>query len=97
VIGVELTAEARADLDEIDMFGVERFAALVSDGYMAAFHDAFDMLANFPEAGVVVSGRTDGVRVTLVGRHRLLYRRENDAVVILRVIHTSRDWPRLLN
>lgn len=94
---VELTANARADLDEIDIFGVAKFGAAVSDSYMAGFYDAFDLLSDFPEAGQEVAGRTDGMRSLRVGRHLLFYRREGDAVVIVRVLHTARDSRPLLS
>ncbi|RHW19123.1 type II toxin-antitoxin system RelE/ParE family toxin [Sphingomonas gilva] len=97
MIAVELTAEAHADLDEIDMFGVGRFGSAVSDAYMAGFHDALELLSSFPEAGQEVPGRIDGMRSLLVGRHRMYYRREGDALMIIRVLHTARDSRTLLS
>lgn len=94
---VELTAEARADLDEIDTFGLARFGAVVSDSYMTGFFEAFELLSEFPEVGRKVPGRADGIRSLLVGRHRLFYRSVGDVVVIMRVLHTARDTRTLLS
>ncbi|SMH37851.1 type II toxin-antitoxin system RelE/ParE family toxin [Mesorhizobium australicum] len=58
----------------------------------ALFDLAATKLADFPYSGKV--GKLEGTRELLPHRsYRLIYSVEVDKVVILRIFHTSRQWP----
>jgi addiction module RelE/StbE family toxin len=56
--------------------------------------DAMTQLERFPESGRV--GRIEGTRELVVPGlpYVILYRVEDEVIVILSVIHTSRKWPK---
>lgn len=86
------TRPAREDRREIYEF-------IAADSVRAArkmdliFAEKADILTRFPELGR--PGRVPGTRELLAHRHYfLIYRTRGDAVQILRILHTSRQWPR---
>jgi addiction module RelE/StbE family toxin len=85
------TRPARADRHEIYEF-------IAADNLRAArkmdliFAEKAAVLIRFPELGR--TGRIPGTRELLAHRHFfLIYRISGDAVQILRLLHTSRQWP----
>jgi addiction module RelE/StbE family toxin len=85
------TRPARADRREI-------FEFIAADNLRAArkmdlvFTEKAEILTRFPELGR--PGRVPGTRELLAHRHYfLIYRIHGDAVQILRLLHTSRQWP----
>ena len=85
------TRPARADRREIYEF-------IAADSVCAArkmdliFAEKADILTRFPELGR--PGRVPGTRELLAHRHYfLIYRIREDVVQILRLLHTSRQWP----
>lgn len=64
------------------------------------FYDAIDTLAesllDFPDRGVLREEFGADTRMVTEGRYLVLYRREQDVVRILRVLHGSRDLTRLV-
>jgi plasmid stabilization system protein ParE len=56
------------------------------------FAEKAALLTRFPEIGR--SGRVPGTREFLAHRHYfLIYRVHGDQIQILRLLHTSRQWP----
>jgi addiction module RelE/StbE family toxin len=85
------TRPARADRREI-------FEFIAADTVRAArqmdllFAEKARILTSFPEIGR--TGRVPGTRELLAHRHYfLVYRVREDTVQILRLLHTSRQWP----
>jgi addiction module RelE/StbE family toxin len=85
------TRPARADRHEIYEF-------IAADNLRAArkmdliFAEKAAVLIRFPELGR--TGRIPGTRELLAHRHFfLIYRISGDEVQILRLLHTSRQWP----
>ena len=81
-----------------DRRGIYEFIA--ADNLRAArkmdliFTEKAEDLTRFPELGR--PGRISGTRELLAHRHYfLIYRIRGDAVQILRLLHTSRQWPRV--
>jgi addiction module RelE/StbE family toxin len=86
------TRPARADRREI-------FEFIAADSIRAAirmdliFAEKAETLRSFPEIGH--PGRVPGTRELLAHRHYILvYRVHEETVQILRLLHTSRQWPR---
>lgn len=85
------THPARADRRAI-------FEFIAADSVHAArkmdliFAEKAEILTRYPEIGR--SGRVSGTRELLAHRHYfLIYRIREDEVQILRLLHTSRQWP----
>jgi toxin ParE1/3/4 len=61
-------------------------------GMDVVFEEAAARLADFPKLGR--AGRVPGTRELIPHRsYRLVYRVVGDLVAIVRVVHTSREWP----
>ena len=58
-----------------------------------AIFNAAALLSDFPRIGR--TGRVSGTRELLVGGtpYILIYRHEDEMVVILRLLHSARQWP----
>jgi addiction module RelE/StbE family toxin len=85
------TRTARADRREIfDFIAVDSVRAARKMDLI--FAEKAEILIKFPELGR--SGRVSGTRELLAHRHYfLIYRIHEDEVQILRLLHTSRQWP----
>ncbi len=89
---VSWTSVAEAELDEV-------WTYIAADNLDAAdrtaerIRNSANMLADYPSLGH--RGRLSGTRELIVPNlpYILIYRRLKQSVEILRVHHTSRDWP----
>jgi toxin ParE1/3/4 len=85
------TRPARADRREVfEFIGADSLRAACKMDLI--FADKAEILTRFPELGRI--GRVPGTRELLAHRHYfLIYRIRGKTVQILRVLHTSRQWP----
>ena len=86
-----VSADARADVDEIwdDIAG--RSSAETATNFLWRFYEAFASLAQSPSAGMVVSGLVDeSVRKFPMGNYLIYYRPIRGKVIIWRVLHGKR-------
>jgi len=85
------TRSAREDRREIfEFIAVDSIRAACKID--SAFGEKATILTKFPEIGRL--GRVSGTREFLAHRHYfLIYRIHMHSVQILRVLHTSRQWP----
>lgn len=92
---VEVSPDARADLDEIAEFISDfspRAALRVADELMDV---CLVLLRDNAEIGPRVAD-APSTRSFVKGRYRVWYEILDDRVLILRIIHTSRDFDRIL-
>lgn len=87
---------ADRDLEWIAIAGIDQFGTRQSRNYIAKIVDMFDTLARNPMLGMERSSSRGAVRLMPCGRHHIIYRLENDDVVILRVVHALQNWPDLV-
>lgn len=92
-MSVVLTANARADLDQIfDYIADDNPAAAerTTDRILQSLY----MLERFPQ--LAVEGSIAGTRELSIPRlpYRAIYRILGDEVEILRILHARRQWPR---
>lgn len=90
---VQWTPEARQDRAEVwdYLFARDENAAVRIDGL---FSEAVTKLADFPMLGH--AGEVTGTReLTPHGSYRLVYEIYGDAIWILAIVHTKRQWPPL--
>ena len=93
---VKFSNAAEADLVEIDEFSLAQFGEEVGESYMQGFTNAFALLARHPKAGGAKPKLGKGIRCYMCRRHRIFYRIDGAVVLIVRVVHHSRDAKRTL-
>jgi toxin ParE1/3/4 len=87
-----LTGQARDDLVEIYLFGMEKFGQRQAERYYALLRQGFDRIADFPLANRERYELTPPARIGLIGSHLAIYRIEDSSVLFLRVVHAGYDW-----
>lgn len=88
---VILTPQARDDLDEIDRFSIENFGEAVATEYMQGFFAAFARLAEYPESAPLLPRITPPTRSLTYRSHRIIHDYQGGTVVIIRILHHTRD------
>jgi toxin ParE1/3/4 len=86
---VILSPEASADLNDILIYGLINHGEATASTYLRGFNAAFKRLEDYP-----LSGQIDeeiGFRRCHYRSHRVFYRVNKDMVLIVRIIHHSRD------
>jgi toxin ParE1/3/4 len=96
VADVILSERAKADLDQIDCFGIETFGPDVAADYMCGFHGMFETLSKFPEAGAVVMQVKPVTRCLTYRSHRIFYVFDAAEVRIIRILHHAMNARRHL-
>lgn len=93
---LELSVAADADLFDILAYGTAVHGEAASDAYYLGLTDAFAFLCEFPEAGQIDEDSDLGLRRWRHRQHRVFYKVEQDALLIVRVFHVSADAVRWL-
>ena len=91
-----LSPEAEADLDEIWLhIAIESGSLETADKLINALTHRFWLLSISPHMGRRRDDLHAGLRSFPVGDYVILYRQNKKVVLILRIIHGSRDLPAL--
>lgn len=93
---VQFSNAAEADLVEIDEFSALRFGEDVAEIYMRGFNAAFERLRDYPHAAPLRPEFGEGYRCLVHRQHRVFYSASGDSVLIVRILHHSRDARRAL-
>ena len=88
---LQLTSAAFADLAEIDEYGVAAFGEEAAEAYSRGLKRVFDMLERYPLAAPARPDYGDGIRCRVYREHLVLHTADSDDVLIVRVLHHSRD------
>lgn len=91
-----LSTRAETDLEDIFVYGVERWGAARTARYLREIDAAFKLLGDWPRIGRLHTDLLVPLRTHLVGSHVVVYRDEMP-VQIVRVVHQSSDWQRLMD
>ncbi|BCV21715.1 type II toxin-antitoxin system RelE/ParE family toxin [Moorella sp. Hama-1] len=88
---IDWTEPAAADLEEIYSY-IAMDSIEKAKRYISRLFTSIEGLGVFPYSGHMVPevARPD-IREIIAGRHRVIYHVENERVIILAIIHTSRD------
>ena len=96
---LSLTQQARADLADIQAFTIERFGLDQWPVYQKRISDALLRLQSTPMIGKQVEGLPEAYRRYHLGRpkgaHVVYYKTDADELLILRIVHDSRDPSRI--
>lgn len=90
-MGVLYTPAARRDIDEIWQFTVTHWGDKAADDYVRAIAHSADRIAATPEIGAKVDAIRAGYRKFPVRSHVIFYRIEDGDILVVRVLHQSRD------
>jgi len=93
---LELSRRAKADLDDIRDYSLQRFGQARAILYVDAIEHALRRIVRFPESGTPRSDLTSDVRSMPVGRHRLYYRVNAESILIVRILHQAMEIERHL-
>ena len=86
----------RADIRSIRIYSKAAFGSDAARAYLLGLRDVFVRLGEFPDAGVREADLGDSVRSYGYRSHRVYYRRDGDGVLIIRILHHTRDVPRAI-
>ena len=86
-----LTPRAEHDLDEIWRYTRTEFGAAQAAAYLRRLGVAMEGLCGTPFSAPEVSEVGGGVRKKSIGAHRLFYKVDDAAVIVLRVLHARMD------
>lgn len=93
-----LAPEAEDDLQDIAFYLFQETGNIeVADRLIVLIARRFELLADHPRAGRARDDLRPGMRVFPVGEYLLIYRQAGPDVVIVRVLHGSRDVEALLD
>lgn len=89
---IDFSREAEADIARINREGIRQFGVQQARSYAHGLAQAFALLTEFPLANPERSYMRRPVRVRSYGSHVIIYRVEDDTVLILRIRHGREDW-----
>lgn len=92
---VFLSGEAELDIEEIgDYIASDNPSRALSFVDELRWH--FDKIARFPSSYVLRRELGEGIRTCAHGRYLIVFRQEDDELLIVRVLHMSRDLQALM-
>lgn len=89
-IRLAVTPRARSHIEDILQYTAETWGLDQQDAYEQVLYAAFDRIRAFPDIGHPVSGHPANIREYHLQHHVIYYRREPEAVDILRIVSSRR-------
>lgn len=89
---LRLSREARADLQQVYLQGIETFGSRQADDYIEGLFAKLDLLADFPRLGAARPELSPDAHVIFYKSHAILYRIDGEAVFVRRIRHGLEDW-----
>jgi toxin ParE1/3/4 len=89
---LDIQAAARNDLRDIYLYSVDEFGQRTAEAYLNGLRKRFDLLSGEPLIGVVYPDIVPEMRVFGYRSHRIFYRVEPKALLVVRVLHKMRDF-----
>jgi toxin ParE1/3/4 len=90
-----LTVKAKSDVLAIARYIADANPQAARKWYAQTF-ELFRMLGDMPSMGQARDDVLPGVRVFPKGNYLILFRKNEEQAVILRVVHAARNWPKLM-
>ncbi|MEE4349495.1 MAG: type II toxin-antitoxin system RelE/ParE family toxin [Pacificimonas sp.] len=92
---VILTAQARFQLAEIEIYTRHQFGSEQAERYIAALLDRCAWLADRPEIASLRPELGTDVRSYAQASHRIYFRMQDDDILVIAVLHHAQDIARL--
>ena len=86
-----VSAAARVDLKAIARYTRQKWSTAQAKTYLALIAERIVHLARRPRLGKKREDVAPGYRSLPVGRHLIFYRIDDNAVIVVRVLHQSMD------
>jgi len=87
---------AETDMSDIWHYGADNWGIEQADRYADGLFALFDLLADFPEMARERTEFDPPVRIHPSAEHLIIYRVEQDRLIILRVLGAGQDWQAIL-
>lgn len=87
-----LTRAAADDMVMIYLSGVDMFGPAQAERYSDGLEAAFRFLADYPQAARLRAEMVRPVRAYPYKSHLIIYRADNNGVLIIRIRHAHEDW-----
>ena len=91
-----LSAEADRDIFEIARYTLETWDEAQTERYLTGLHDALLALALRPDAGIASDDLRPGYFRRRYRSHMVFYKRSDDGILVVRVLHARMDYLRHL-
>ena len=88
---IELSDEADQDLRGIQLYGMEHFGMARAERYDQALDKAMGIIAEHPNIGIRCDSVSAGLRRYECMSHTIYYRIAEQAIRVVRVLHSSMD------
>lgn len=89
-----LSLDAEIDLDNIWFYGVGKWGLKQADNYQDKLLEMIEYILSNPHIGKERENIKEGYRSYVIGSHTIYYRRCNDSIRVLRILHHSVDYQR---
>lgn len=94
---IHLTGEADADRTGIYLYTLQQWGRAQAEDYRLALNEVLFDLADDPTRAPLVDGLNQVRSYTLKRRgarqgHRIFYEASDERILILRILHTARNW-----
>ena len=86
-----LTREAERDVIDITLYTIENFGGAQADKYIGEMRDRFQEIAEKPGRGQDFSDIKAGIFRFRSASHHIYYRKEDEGILILRILHGRMD------
>ena len=91
----QITDRADADLFEISLYLARQGSIETAERFIDAVHEQFRRLADHPGMGRAREELAPGLRSIPEGKYVIFYRALQEGILIVRVLHGSRDARRI--
>ncbi len=91
-----LSGEADSDIQQIARESVKRWGFTRAEKYVLGLHETFQRLADFPEMGRDASRVRVGYMQIESAHHSIFYRKTEQGILIIRILHERMDFRRHL-
>ena len=88
---IDASDKAKQDLEDIKLYSVENFGDTQAVRYARALGDAMDIIAEHPNIGIRCDSVSAGLRRYECMSHTIYYRIAEQAIKVVRVLHSSMD------
>lgn len=85
-----VTVEARATIEEVYLYTLDKWVERQADAYELVLHNAFRRIQAFPDLGRALSSSDPAIRELALPYHTVIYRHDPGTVTILRIINPRR-------
>ena len=91
-----LTPAAQRDLDDIWDYTARTWSPQQASAYLRSLKQALQMIASQPRLAREREDISPPVRIHPFASHLIIYRIEDDHILVIRIVHSRQSWQTLL-